>query len=144
MGEGCQRHAPAALPAGKIRYLLYRRLGGHQSRSGQVRKISPPPGFDPRGESLYRLRYPSCHIYKYIYMYTHIYMHSKRCNISAQPAPKKEPTSVLQPEGSVRGGGAFKLIIFVLVNSLSPFPFSCSRLPQWPLRTHLKLVMATI
>ena len=45
-----QRHAPAALsPPGKTRYPLYRRLGGPQGRSGQVRKISlPPPGFDPR------------------------------------------------------------------------------------------------
>ena len=33
---------------GKTRYLLYRRLGGPQGRSGQVRKISPPPAFDPR------------------------------------------------------------------------------------------------
>ena len=33
---------------GKSRYLLYRRLGGPQGRSGKVRKISPPPGFDPR------------------------------------------------------------------------------------------------
>jgi hypothetical protein len=32
---------------GKNRYPLYRRLGGPQGRSGQVRKISPPPGFDP-------------------------------------------------------------------------------------------------
>ena len=30
------------------RYPLYRRLGGPQGRSGQVRKISPPPGFNPR------------------------------------------------------------------------------------------------
>jgi hypothetical protein len=30
------------------RYPLYRRLGGPQGRSEQVRKISPPPGFDPR------------------------------------------------------------------------------------------------
>ena len=29
-------------------YPLYRRLGGPQGRSGQVRKISPPPRFDPR------------------------------------------------------------------------------------------------
>ena len=36
------------LPPGKTRYPLYRRLGGLQGRSGQVRKISPPPGFDPR------------------------------------------------------------------------------------------------
>ena len=47
-GVGGQRHAPAALPPGKTRYPLYRRLGGPQGRSGQVRKISPPPGFDAR------------------------------------------------------------------------------------------------
>ena len=35
-------------PPGKTRYPLYMRLGGPQGRSGQVRKISPPPGFDPR------------------------------------------------------------------------------------------------
>ena len=35
-------------PPGKIRYPLYKRLGGPQGRSGLVRKISPPPGFDPR------------------------------------------------------------------------------------------------
>ena len=45
---GDRRHAPAALPPGKTRYLLYRRLGGPQGQSGQVRKISHPPGFDPR------------------------------------------------------------------------------------------------
>jgi hypothetical protein len=27
---------------------LYRRLGGPQGQSGWLRKISPPPGFDPR------------------------------------------------------------------------------------------------
>ena len=48
MGVGGQRHAPAALPPGETRYPLYRRLFGPQSRSGQVRKISPPTGFDPR------------------------------------------------------------------------------------------------
>jgi len=42
MGVAGQRHAPAALPPGKTRYPLCRRLGG------QVRKISTPPGFDPR------------------------------------------------------------------------------------------------
>jgi hypothetical protein len=43
-----QHHAPAASPPGKTRYPLYRRLGGSQGRSGRVRKISPPPGFDLR------------------------------------------------------------------------------------------------
>jgi len=46
MGVGSQRHVPAALPPGKTRYPLYRRLGGPQARSGRLRKISVPPGFD--------------------------------------------------------------------------------------------------
>ena len=63
MVVGGQRHAPAAIPPGKVRYPLYRRLGGPQGRSGRVRKISPPTGirFPDRGarsESLYRLSYP--------------------------------------------------------------------------------------
>jgi hypothetical protein len=33
---------------GKARYPLYRRLGGPQGRSEQVRKISSSPAFDPR------------------------------------------------------------------------------------------------
>jgi hypothetical protein len=45
---GGQRHAPAALPPGKTRHPLYRRLGGPQGRSLRVRKISPPPGFNLR------------------------------------------------------------------------------------------------
>jgi hypothetical protein len=48
MGVGGQRHAPIALPPGNTRHPLYRRLGGPQGWSGRVRKISPPPGFDPR------------------------------------------------------------------------------------------------
>jgi len=44
-----QRHAPAALyTPGKTRYPLCRGLDGPQGPSGQVRKISPPPGFDSR------------------------------------------------------------------------------------------------
>ena len=37
-----------SLPPGKTWYPLYRKLGGPQGQSGQVRKISPPPGFDPQ------------------------------------------------------------------------------------------------
>jgi hypothetical protein len=48
MRVGGQRHALATLPLERTRYLLYRKLGGPQGRSGQVHKISPPPGFDPR------------------------------------------------------------------------------------------------
>jgi len=55
-------------PPGMTRYTLYRRLSGPQGRSGQVKKILPPPGFDPpnpecpaRSQSLYRLRYMAHH-----------------------------------------------------------------------------------
>jgi len=48
-GVRSQRHAPAALyPWERPFYPLYRRLGGPQDQSGQVRKISSPPGFDLR------------------------------------------------------------------------------------------------
>ena len=47
MGVGGQRQAPTDLLPGNTRYPLYRRLGGPQGRSGRVRKILPPPGFDP-------------------------------------------------------------------------------------------------
>jgi len=42
MGVGGQRHAPAALPPGKTRYPLYRRMVGSQGRSGRMRNIWPP------------------------------------------------------------------------------------------------------
>jgi hypothetical protein len=48
MGVGGQHHALATLLLGKTCYPLYRRLGGPQDRSGQLWKILPPPGFDPR------------------------------------------------------------------------------------------------
>ena len=43
-GEGSASRPGRTLPSGKSRYPLYRRLGGPQGRSGQVRKISPPTG----------------------------------------------------------------------------------------------------
>jgi hypothetical protein len=68
---GGQHHAPAALPPGKTRYPLYRRLGGPQGRSGRVRKISPPPGFDLRTvqpiASAIPTELPGPHIYVRVY-----------------------------------------------------------------------------
>ena len=63
-GEGSASRPGLSLPPGKTRYPLYRRLGGSQGRSGQVRKISPPPGFDPRtvqpvASRYATLRYPA-------------------------------------------------------------------------------------
>jgi len=45
-GEGSASRPGCSLSPGKTRYTLYRRLGGPQGQSGQVRKISPPPGLD--------------------------------------------------------------------------------------------------
>jgi hypothetical protein len=48
-GEWSASRPGRNLPPGKILYYpLYSRLGGPQGRSGQVRKISSPPVFDPR------------------------------------------------------------------------------------------------
>ena len=63
MEVGGQLHASAALPLGKARYPLDKRLGGPQGRSGRVWKISPPTGIrspdrPARNESLYRPNYP--------------------------------------------------------------------------------------
>ena len=59
MRVGGQRNAPGALPPEKTRNPLYRRLGGHQSRSGLVRNIFSPTRFrspdrPARSESLVR------------------------------------------------------------------------------------------
>jgi hypothetical protein len=62
MRVGGQRHAPAALLPGQTSYPLYRRLGGPQGRFGRVRKISPPPVFDPRTVHLVASRYTDCAI----------------------------------------------------------------------------------
>jgi hypothetical protein len=59
MGVGGHRHTPVALTSGKNGYALYKRLGGRQGGSGRLRKISPPPEYDPRTvQSLCQLSYP--------------------------------------------------------------------------------------
>jgi hypothetical protein len=60
MGVGGQRHTPAALPLGKTRYPLFRRLGGPQGRSGWVRKILRQPRFDPQTLQPIASRYTDC------------------------------------------------------------------------------------
>ena len=45
---GVVNATPRLFTPGMTQYQLYRRLGRPQGRSGQVLKISPPPGFDPR------------------------------------------------------------------------------------------------
>jgi hypothetical protein len=48
MWVGGQRHNQGALPPGMTRYPLHTRLGGTQSRSESVGKISLPRGCDLR------------------------------------------------------------------------------------------------
>jgi hypothetical protein len=48
-GGGWSTPRPGRFTTGKEAFLpFYRRQGGPQSRSERVRKISPPPAFDPR------------------------------------------------------------------------------------------------
>jgi len=56
-GEGSGSRPGRYLPPGKTLYPLYRKLGGPQGRSGQVQKISPPPGIDSRTVQLVAGRY---------------------------------------------------------------------------------------
>ena len=62
-GEGSASRPGRSLPRGESRYPLYRRLGGPQGRSGQVRKISHPTGIrspdrPAHSQTLYRLLLP--------------------------------------------------------------------------------------
>jgi len=66
---------PLLVP-GKTQYPLYRSLGGPQGRSGQVRKISPPPGFDLRTVQSVASRY------------TH---YATRSTLMSSGSKKKEP-----------------------------------------------------
>jgi hypothetical protein len=59
MGVSGQGHAPASLPPRKRRGINFT---GHQCLSGQVRNISPPPGFDPRTIHLVASRNTDCAI----------------------------------------------------------------------------------
>ena len=61
-GVGGQCQTPSALTPGKTRYPLYRRPGGPQGQSGQVRNISLPPEFDPRTVQPVMSPYTDCAI----------------------------------------------------------------------------------
>src|SRR5215468_938073 len=54
-------------PMKETRCPLYRRLGKPQGRTGQVRKISPPPGFDPWTVQAVASRNTECGIPAHIY-----------------------------------------------------------------------------
>ena len=82
MRVGRQHHAPAALPPGKTPYPLYRKLGGPQGRSGQVRKISPPQEFDPRTVQPVASRYTYYATYLLpVLTLNEFYVLSTECNV---------------------------------------------------------------
>ena len=56
VGEGSDLRPGRSLPPGKTQYPLYTRLAGPLGRSGQVWKISPPRGSDPRAVQLVAIR----------------------------------------------------------------------------------------
>ena len=58
-GEGSASRPGCSLLPVKTQYPLYRKLSGPQGRSGQVRKISAPPGFDPRTYSPWPVAIPT-------------------------------------------------------------------------------------
>jgi hypothetical protein len=64
------------------------RLGGSQGRSGQVRKISPPPGFDPRTVQPVASRYTEwatgpTSILSYPVFTSHILLTTATCGLSS-------------------------------------------------------------
>jgi hypothetical protein len=85
-GVGGQRHAPTALTPGKTRYLLYRMLGVSKGQCGRVRKISPPPGFDPRTFQPVASCFTDCAIPSAIYTFKFNIIHSAVC-LTTVPQP---------------------------------------------------------
>jgi hypothetical protein len=67
MGVGGQRHVRAVVVREKDLVPIIREVGGTQGRFGSVRKISPPPGFDPRTVRPVASRYTDCAIYSMVY-----------------------------------------------------------------------------
>ena len=63
-GEGSASRPGRSLAPGKTRYPLYRRMGGPQGRCGQVRKISPPLGFDHRNVQPVASRYTEGYLHR--------------------------------------------------------------------------------
>jgi hypothetical protein len=60
--KGSASRPGRSLSSGKTRYPLYRRLGGPQGRSEEVRKDSPPPEVDNPTVQLVASLYTNCAI----------------------------------------------------------------------------------
>jgi hypothetical protein len=141
MRVGGQRHAPAALPPGKTRYPLHRRLGG----SGRVPKILSPPGSPDRptrSESLYRLTYPGPKSWHYWRSFITDTVHRKVSRlVSFGTEYKNRGFSVLGPASGRRTDiqtdvRSFHTRCSLLLRQIMPqnwqvFPLKAAVLPYW-------------
>jgi len=90
-----QRHAPVALPLEKTECPLCTEQNGPQDRSGRMRNISPPQGFDPRTVQLIASRYTDWAIPAQLYP---IPLHNGHIPFS-QSLQQLQPNSVLPKQG---------------------------------------------
>jgi hypothetical protein len=74
--EGSASRPGRSLPPGKTLYQLYNRLGGPQDRSGQMRKILPTLGFDPRTVQPVASQM-FCYTYTKLFLRNRHYTHSR-------------------------------------------------------------------
>jgi len=89
MGLGGKHHAPAALPPGKTRYQLRRRLGGPQGRSGRVRQITPQPGIGTRTVQPVARHSTDWALPAHAPIYSHILSHPENMFSKCQQVPHK-------------------------------------------------------
>jgi hypothetical protein len=68
VGGGWSTPLPDLTSGKDTRYPVYRKLGGAQGRSEQMRKISPPPEFDPRAVQPVASRYTDYAIKAHIFL----------------------------------------------------------------------------
>jgi hypothetical protein len=84
---GGQRHVAVDLTPhptpGKTQYPLFSRLGGPQGRSERVRKVSPPPEFDPRTVQSIAIRYTDWTVHVTTLYYTNGCFPHHNCTLSS-------------------------------------------------------------
>ena len=109
---GCSTPRPSCFtPGERTQYALYRRLVGRAARSRQARKISSPPGFDPRTVQPVAIRGNSGNLFK-ITLSQLTRQTAKRdggsqlgcsiCRLTWSTEPAQHDTGVLVTEREVR------------------------------------------
>ena len=99
--------------------------GGPQGRSGRVRKISPPPGFDPRTVQPVTSRYTDCTISALKMKYRSLYIGIKRmwnmkCYYSCDNYSHRHGTKVLNGNlEAIRGKHSLEPLQKTVVREIS-------------------------